>query len=378
MLPFDENDGAGFWWANSLNTITHNVACENDRYGFRFEATPGSTFNPTLSVQQPDGERKPVDIRTLPFVRCDDNECHCDGLYGFNLGEGVRRAGPDVRHPFVMRNTKIWEVHYAFRPQSPTLLVEGMQIHRCDYGVYHPNYDNHVYRNLSIRDTNTEPFNRGHDDDSVQYGPLTVDGLTFSGMHSSYMPMVQISDDNPTGLAVTHLRHVRVIEMPGAKRALVNLGGGPRPQPKTPHGVPVYIHDWYGPGRHAMVVSTRAKDLIGDGHQYRSEPPLTGDESRVAEVDDVAFPELLHPIDDLPPTTVITNVSTRDGKTVVRGTTADNGPVKRVMVNGIAARATAANFAEWEAVLPAGSGKIAAFAEDAAGNVEKRPHEVQR
>ncbi len=31
-LPFDANEGAGFWWANSLNTFTRNVACENDRY----------------------------------------------------------------------------------------------------------------------------------------------------------------------------------------------------------------------------------------------------------------------------------------------------------------------------------------------------------
>jgi hypothetical protein len=40
FLPFDHNDGAAFWWANSLNTFTHNVAVECDRYGFRFEATP--------------------------------------------------------------------------------------------------------------------------------------------------------------------------------------------------------------------------------------------------------------------------------------------------------------------------------------------------
>ena len=46
----------------------------------------------------------------------------------------------------------------------PSLLVENMPIHSADYGVYHPNYDNHVYRNVNISETNTEPFNRGHDD----------------------------------------------------------------------------------------------------------------------------------------------------------------------------------------------------------------------
>ena len=97
VLPFDQNDGAGFWWANSLNTFTRNVACENDRYGFRFEATQTSRFDLTLPIQQPDGSGKPIDIRTLPFVRFEDNEAHCDGLYGVNLGEGVNRVGPDDR-----------------------------------------------------------------------------------------------------------------------------------------------------------------------------------------------------------------------------------------------------------------------------------------
>jgi hypothetical protein len=106
-LPFDQNEGAGFWWANSLNTFTRNVSCENHRYGFRFEATQTSELKLTLNVMQPDGKRRPIDIRTLPFVRFEDNEAICDGLYGFNLGEGVNRVGPDVRHPFIIRNMRI-------------------------------------------------------------------------------------------------------------------------------------------------------------------------------------------------------------------------------------------------------------------------------
>jgi hypothetical protein len=381
VLPFDQNEGAGFWWANSLNTFTRNVSCENHLYGYRFEAMRTSNFNPTLSILQPDGSRKPIDVRTLPFVRFEDNEAHCDGLYGFNLGEGVDRAGPDARHPFVVKGMKIWSIHYAFRPQSPSLLVEGMRIHKAEYGVYHPNYDRHVYRDLLISETNTEPFNRGHDDLSVQYGVLAVDGLTFAGNHASSMPLIQISDDNPTGLAESHFRNVRVVgRRDNNRRALVNLGGGPRPTPKTPKGVPIYLHDWYGPGRHARVVSTRAKDLIGDGHTYRAEPPLTGDESRVTEVRDVAFPKLLDPVDDLPPATVILHASrSADGKFVVRGCTSDNGTVARVMVNGQPARALSTNFAEWEAVLEGvrpGTLKLTAHAEDAAGNVEKMQHEI--
>jgi hypothetical protein len=378
-LPFDHNDGAGFWWANSHNTFTRNVTCENGRYGYRYEATPTRRLPLDLNVRQPDGSRKRIDIRTLPFVRFAGNEAHCDGLYGFNLGEGVNRVGPDARHPFIVRDTKIWQVHYAFRPQVPCLLAEGVKIHQAAYGVYHPHYDRHVYRDLLISQTDPEPFNRGHDDLSVQYGVLAVDGLTFAGNRMSGMPLIQISDNNPTGKAESHFRKVKVIERrDGNRRALVNLGGGPRPTPKTPTGVPVYLHDWYGPGRHAKVVSTRAKDFKSDGLSFRADVPVTGDESRVAEVKGVNFPKLLDPVDDLPPTTVITYVRPlRCGKLLVRGTAADNGVVRKVEVNGQAARPLAASFAEWEVELDgvkADELKLTARAVDDAGNAEKTPH----
>jgi hypothetical protein len=381
VLPFDGNEGAGFWWANSLNTFTRNVAADCDRYGFRYEATPSSRLKLTLRVPQADGGFRRVDIRTLPFVRFDDNEVHSNvGLYGVNLGEGVDRVGPDARHPFVVRNLRIWDVHYAFRPQVPSLLAESVRIHDAVYGVYHPNFDRHVYRDLVISQTHTEPFNRGHDDRSVQYGVLAVDGLTFDGCRAGGMPLIQITDDNPTGAAAAHFRNVKTVNWKDTtkQKALLNLGGGPRPTPKTPQGVPVYVHDWYGPGRHALVVSTRSPEYKSTPDRFRAEPPLTGNESRAAEVGDVPFPALLDPVDDLPPTTVVTHVTRpAGGGFVVRGTTADNGTVRRVMVNGQAARALAPNFAEWEVTLAAPAGTpLRAHAEDAAGNVEPRPHVV--
>ena len=384
-LPFDQNDGAGFWWANGRNTFTRNVACENDRYGFRFEATKGSSFNTVLSVPQPDGSRKKTDIRTLPFVCFDDNEAHCDGLYGFNLGEGVDRVGPDVRHPFVIRRMKLWEIHYAFRPESPSVLVEDMQIDRSVYGVYHPNYENHVYRNMTINGDGSEPFNRGLDDDSIQYGPLTVDGLTFTNVrgYPDSIPLIQISDDNPTGKAVSHFRNVKVIRPdPTNRRAVVDTGGGAHVTPETPHGVPVYLHDYFGPDRHAKIIATDAKDYGADGLKYRAESPLTGHEARVTEVHDVEFPKLLDPVDDLPPTTVITSVRRESGdRVLILGTTAAGGRVKHVLVNGKEARAVRDNFAQWELELdlgpsgsPGANRKLEAHAEDAAGNIEPRAH----
>ncbi len=383
VLPFDQNEGAGFWWANSLNTFTRNVAADNDEYGFRYEATASRHRPLKFAVQQADGSQREVDIRTLPFVRFDDNEVHSSiGLYGVNLGEGVNRVGPDDQHPFVVRNLKIWDVHYAFRPQVPSLLVENLTIHQAAYGIYHPNFDNHVYRNVTISETNTEPFNRGHDDLSAQYGVLTVDGLTLAGIRSgSHMPIIQISDDNPSGRGASHFRKVKLVNWTGSRdRALVNLGGGPRPQPKTPEGVPIFLHDWFGAGRHALVVSTRSAEYKRSPERYRAEPQVTGDESRLVEVSDVSFPEMLNPVDDLPPATVITHIRREGDKFVVRGTTSDNGDVTQVSVNGVAAASQSPNFAEWQATVPLAAAqsadgfKVRAHAVDQAGNTEPRGH----
>ena len=379
-LPFDRNDGAGFWWANSLNTFTRNVACENERYGYRFDATKTNRFDLTLNVQQPDGTRQKVDIRTLPFVRFEDNECHSDGLYGFNLGEGVDRVGPDERHPFVVRNMKIWATHYAFRLQSPSVLLEHLRIHRCRYGMYFLDPDRHVYRDLIISQTPDEPWSSSHGDDSIQHGVVTVDGLVFENIRSTYNNLIPLTHYNASGSAESHFRNVKLVNWSGSnQRALINMYDDNSLKP-TPKGVPMYFHNYFGPNRHAKFASTQAADLLGDGNTYREVPLLTGNRSRVAEVQDIEFPDLLDPVDDRPPTTVITRVSRRiapGNKFLVRGTTSDNGSVARVIVNHREAKATANNFAEWEIMLDGvkpGETKLTAHAEDAAGNVEKRPH----
>jgi hypothetical protein len=267
-LLFDHNDGSGFWWANSHNAFTRNVAAECDEYGYFFQAAKTADFDPVLPVQQPDGSRKKVDVRTLPFIRFEDNEAHCQRRHGFNLGGGVPFGkpnvdgiGPDARHPFVVRNMRIWNVRWAIHPVAPSLLLDGLDIRAADYGVWRPEYKRHAYR-----------------------------GVRF--------------DDVPS---------------------------------KTHYG------------------------FFGD-------PPN----------EEADYPKPLDPVDDLPPLTVITHVRRLPGgKLEVRGSTADNGTVKKVTVNGRPARAVRAHFAEWVVVLEGGGLKVSAAAEDAAGNVEKRPHVLQ-
>jgi hypothetical protein len=263
FLPFDRNDGAGFWWANSLNSFTRNVAVECDRYGYRYEATPCDGNRLLRPVLGPGGRRVEVDIRTLPFVQFRGNEAHAQ-LYGMNLGEGVDGIGPGDAHPFLVRDTRIWDTFWAFRPGAPSVVVDGMDVYSARYGVFTAGYDPRV-----------RPYGRA----------------TFKGVYNT-----GVLPASPTA-------------PPGARAAL-------------PVG-----------------------------------------------------------LDDRPPSTVITHIrDAGDGRVIVRGTTVDDGPVRRVVVNDQEARALAPHFLEWEAILPprhAGSTTLTAFAEDAAGNVETRRHTIR-
>ena len=69
FLESDRNDGAGFWWANSLNSFTRNVAAECDRYGYRYEATPRGSAALV----------RPVLRRTAGAIRSTSGLCRLSG-----------------------------------------------------------------------------------------------------------------------------------------------------------------------------------------------------------------------------------------------------------------------------------------------------------
>lgn len=308
FLPFDNNSGAGFWWSNSHNSFTRNVAVECDRYGFRYEATPLATTTVELKVdvpedtpetfdlhrpiRQPDGSRKVVDIRTLPFIRFDGNEAHSQ-LYGINLGEGVRQVGPDASHPFVLRDTKLWNVFWAFRPDAPSIVVDRMSIFTGRYGIYRPVYLGQAYRDLTIRGVD--------------------------------IPEEFVKGQRPAGL-----------EIPPRPQKLA----GPFPPTLNP-----------------------------------ADPTPDRPDVTAATAD---FPNPLKPADDSPPSTVVTYVGrAASGGLTVRGTTIDDGAVRRVLVNGREAERTGEGM-EWEITLEADAigHEVSAWAEDEAGHTEARAHVV--
>lgn len=271
VFPTDANEGAGFWWANSRNAFTRNVAVECDGYGYRFDAPEASAANLSAAVKEPGGNRREVDIRTLPFIRFEGNEAHSHSRYGLNLGGGagngseggVGGVGPDLHHPFVIQGFNVWESRWGLTLASPSVLIDGLTLSTCDYGFWRPRYQSHAYR--------------------------LVDRFR-----------VQFPEAFATGV---------------------------RP-------------------------------------------------------DEAVYPAPLKPSDDAPPVTVITRIrinQKENGRVVIEGTTADNGEVRSVRVNGQEAKPLADNFLEWIAELegtPAGPLVLSASADDRAGNAETTPHRV--
>jgi hypothetical protein len=351
-LPFDHNEGAGFWWANCLNAFTGNVASDCGRYGFRFEASPAGGFDLRLPVRQPDGTRKPVDVRTLPFIRFEDNEAH-GAAYGMNLGqETVDRpgvvdrhsgVGPDEHHPFVLRNTRIWNTRWGIRPESPSLLIDGLDIYASVYGFYRAKFNRHAYHGVVITEVGLpEAFSKGK----------VPTGLDFPRSGSSAFTKVGAGFSEDEKDKFTKLLGSASVELAPADAERLVRGS------------------YYTGGR-----------LDGQSLPRIFEAPRLAKGSGVScgPLASTAFPKPLNPVDDLPPSTVITSVQmVGEGRVLVRGTTCDNGSVKGVQVNGRPAKPVASNYAQWEIMLSQALEtrlQIIAVAEDRAGNVEQTPHQ---
>jgi len=379
MLPFDQNDGAGFWWANGRNSFTRNVACENDEYGYRFEIVKASNFDPNLNIRGPDGTSTLVDVRTIPFFRFEENESHSEGLYSFNFGD--ERNGSvhgDRGHPFIARNLRAWQTHYVLRPNLQFFLMDGLEVKDGVYGVYHPDYDAHVYRRIHFNNVISEPINRGHDDESVQFGTFTYDDLRLENCRVGRDPLIQLACTSPHPGAAGYFRHLTITNSISRSGKVVDLGGGPR-NDKLQYPVAYYFHDFPREGRVTKVVSTKFVGELNNG-TYESVDGFTGRDVRAAELKSAEFPTLLEPVDDVPPATMITSVQKVKGKLLVKGVTHDNDDIASVTVNGHAATiiSSHAGVSDWEtSVNERGAVKLVAKAVDRSGNAESKGHVLE-
>ncbi|OAI57979.1 hypothetical protein AYO49_01685 [Verrucomicrobiaceae bacterium SCGC AG-212-N21] len=378
VLAFDPNDGAGFWWANGRNTFTRNVACENDRYGFHFQIAKTPDFNPERRLRSPDGTFADRDVRTLPFLRFEDNESHSEGLFDFRFGdEEPGSVRGDREHPFVVRNLRAWASHYVIRPNVRCFLLDGLHVQDAAFGIYHPDYDAHVYRDIVFHNVTAEPINGGHDEESRPQGDFTYDRLAYVDCTLKGSPLVQLTGIAQKPGIAGHFRGLTVTNSVSRESGVVDFGGGPRTK-KTEYPVSYSFHDTPTPGAVRRVVSVHTPAAMKDG-DYRSIEGWTGLEARAAEIKGSAFPELLAPVDDLPPATLITGILPDGGRRTVRGVSYDNGLIATVSVNGHPATISAqhAGVADWTIKLDAPpDGRFTAKATDFAGNAELTPHEI--
>jgi len=376
VLPFDQNDGAGFWWANGRNTFTRNVACENDRYGFHFQITQTPDFDPRLPLTEPNGQVAKRDVRTVPFLRFEDNASHSSGLFEFRFGDESRgQVASDRAHPFIARNLRAWAAHYALRPNVRSFLLEGFQVAQASYGIYYPSYYDHVYRDVELRDVSLEPLNGGHDEWSLPPGDFTFERLKFWSCRLGREPLVQLTAIGTRPGLTGHFRNVSIVDCDATGGRVVDFRGGPRTNKVEPT-VRYYFHRLPEPGRVTQVVSARGPEAAQD-EKFEPRAGWTGPLALAAEVPAVPFPALLGPIDDLPPATLITSVAVVGPQRRLHGVAHDNGDVAQVLVNGQTATITSqhAGVADWTITLDAPpDGCFRAHARDRAGNVEARPH----
>jgi hypothetical protein len=385
ILTFDPNDGAAFWWSNGRNTFVRNVACENDDYGFRFDSQQTSSFDSNLRVLMPDGSRERVDIRALPFYRFENNEAHTEGLYGMVFA-GPGLVAPDTRHPHVLKNLTIWNVHYGLRPHIPKMWIENLKINGATYGIYRAEVDHHVYRNVYMTRIHSRAVGfagraDGHGRGGVQQGPFTYENLVLENIRTRTQ-LICMNQTSPHEGVAAHFRNV-TLNNAQSQNHVVAVSPGMTPD-RLQKGVAYYFHDLPAVGKTAKVVSVEYPQLM-KGEDYKPLAGFTGSHVKLAEVAPVKFPTLLKPIDDLPPATVITqpvsgSLKLVSGTLIVRGTTTENSKTRRVVVNGVEARSTDFDFHEWEATLTnlrPGPLTLIAHAEDEAGNVEKMPHRIR-
>ncbi len=108
-----------------------------------------------MNIRQANGTSKPVDIRTLPFVRFEDNEAHSNGFWGLNLGQhSGGKVGPDPRTPFIIRNMKIWNVFGGYGVEVPNVVIDTLTVHRAECAVRESKFVAQDYRNVSFNSRN--------------------------------------------------------------------------------------------------------------------------------------------------------------------------------------------------------------------------------
>lgn len=365
-LAYDENAGAGYWWANGMNAFINNVAAECDRYGFLYEVPPEIRGR----VQQPDGSfQDNVQINTLPFLRFDGNEAHGMMMYGFS-GEGDATAD----NPFIIRNQKSWQLRYGLKAIGNHTLVENFNVWAASYGFYGTAAKNVKLVGMqgkSLSQVSLEFYEKPE-------GLHTFENIILDD--TGQYPFRITGRDNRELPAEIHVRNYTLTNVEDNK---IGAGSETDHANATPE-LTLYLHDFFGPNRDAKVIP--ANQTRNDGLNYQIMTPVFEEYVKVAEVN-VPFPDNpIKPVDKMGPATVITyppadqSISTKaNGDLIVYGTCIDANKITQVMVNGVKASPLADNYSQWQVRLSNLAGEISLKAEavDEFGNRELHPHVIK-
>jgi len=362
-LQYDENAGAGFWWANGFNALQNNTAAECDRYGYLFEVPHGQTFQ----VQQPDGSFKEnVAVENLPFISFANNEAHGMMMYGFS-GDGEAAA----KDPFVIRGQKSWQLRYGLKAIGNYTYVEDLNLWDSSYGFYGTAAKNVKLvgmKGKTISQVSLEFYEKPE-------GLHTFENLVLDDL--SQYPFRITGRDARTEPCEIHVRNYTLTNVEGNR----NGAGSETDHAEANPEITLYLHDFFGPNRDAKVIP--ANQTRSDGLNYQTMTPTFEEFVKVAEVN-VPFPN--NPIqatDKLGPVTVITyppadqTLRSSNGELTVYGSCVDASKVASLAVNGVKVKALAPNFSQWQVRLtnlPGGAVTLKTEAVDEFGNRELNPH----
>jgi hypothetical protein len=67
----------------------------------------------------------------------------------------VGDVGPDLTHPFVVKDFKAWRSQWAFHSAAPSVLIDGLQTLDVSYGIWRSRSDHAQYKNLNLKGTKT-------------------------------------------------------------------------------------------------------------------------------------------------------------------------------------------------------------------------------
>jgi hypothetical protein len=227
-VPFDLNRGAGFWWANSQNSFTRNVAVECAEYGYRFDTKKTDDYDPIRPIRQPDGTTTLQDSRILPFVRFQDNEAHTMKFFCLNL-RGVTRpdqgldlyaqnqslareaaeAMPEPGHPFWIRDFRAWEANWATHLGTTGVFIDGLDSFRCDVAIWRSIMDRSGFRRMTTKDMRVNDI---HNPLSMGYVPSQDEAA-----HGAFRGLSSFRDDMPPVTTITRVvRDGNIVQIRGS------------------------------------------------------------------------------------------------------------------------------------------------------------------